>query len=130
MRAILATGLLVLQLRPMLGMALCGALSGGDASRMEIDCPMPEGRPADGTAPAGYATDAPTSGTNANSALTLPTDPHQCVLAEFCLTTPPAISSVQYALINAPPDSRLVIGPSADLHRAQIRTPPVPPPKV
>ena len=42
MRAFVATGLLLLQLRPMLGMALCRAFSGGDGDRMEIDCPMPE----------------------------------------------------------------------------------------
>lgn len=130
MRSILATGLLLFQLRPMLGMALCQAFSGGDGSRLEIDCPMPEGRAPDSTAPAADATDSPTSGPAADPALTLPADPHQCVLAEFCLTTPPAISSAQYALINAPPDSRVVVGPSADHHRAQIRTPPVPPPKV
>ena len=130
MRAFLATGLLVLQLRPMLGMVLCQALSGGDGDRLAMDCPMPKARPADGAAPGGYAVGSPASGPNTGSTLTLPGDGPRCGLAEFCLTTPPAISPAHHALIRAPLDSRLGIGPSVDLHRAQIRTPPVPPPKV
>ena len=121
MRAIMATGLLLLQLRPMLAIAICQAQSGGVGARTEITCPMPETEAA--------AEDPLRHESGSSSALTLPDDIHQCRLAEFCLTMPPAVQAGQHALISPTTDSHLVIVRSGDVLRAANRTPPVPPPK-
>ena len=117
----MATGLLLLQLRPMLAIALCQAQSGGIGDRTEITCPMPETQ-----AP---AEDPLRHESGSNSALTLPDDVYQCGLAEFCLTAPPAVQPGHHTLISPTTDSPVVIVRSGDVLRAENRTPPVPPPK-
>ena len=131
MRAITATILLLLQLRPIMGVALCQVFSGGDGERMELGCPMSEAQAVPGTlSEDGSVSDPATSGPGTGPALVVSADVHGCLLAEFCLTSPPALRSVQLSLVSPLPYSRLTIRPAADAHTALNRTPPVPPPKL
>ena len=117
MRAFVATVLLLLRTQPLLGAALCQFLSGEDGDRMDVGCPMP--------ATDGSVEVAPSATNEAvvTSAL------HECVFAEICAPTPPAVGQTESPLIADLPEHPLVSRPSAPTLPTEGRAPPVPPPR-
>jgi hypothetical protein len=124
MRSFVSAMLLFLQVEPVAGVAFCHVLAAGDPDRMEAGCPMPDSqRPAPAVA-TGEANASPMAG----STLGALDPPHDCVLAEVCLVTTPALlpSPVAFALV--PPPS--LSGPcgSEPVQGVEHPAPPVPPP--
>src|SRR5437867_11055180 len=99
MQATVATLLLLLQLRPVVGVLLCRVLSGAEGSRMEAGCPMPEARAAEPSPGGGPASER--AGEKTNPALTAG-ESHECVFAELCTTTPPVIRLARAQIIGLP----------------------------
>ena len=117
MRAFLSAILLALQAQPLVGIALCAGLAGGEGDRMEVGCPMPEAR-AEVDRPAD-----PSSGPVASASSPI----HDCLLAESCLVTTPAVLPVPVTFGLATP-STTIIHIQDSFRTAELRAPPVPPP--
>ena len=117
MRVFVATVLLLLRTQPLLGAALCQFLSGGDGDRMEVGCPMPAAEGSVEVAPGATSEAAVTSVL------------HECVFAEICAPTPPAVGQAESMLIADLPERPLVSRPSAPTPPTEGRAPPVPPPR-
>ena len=116
MRALVATALLLLQLQPVLGVALCSAMGGTDGDRMEADCPMPE---------SGVGRDAKhTDGWSA------PNTWHECVFAEACAPSPIVVHQARTGIVSLPLQFDAAVPLPDPLLPTEGRSPPVPPPKV
>lgn len=115
MRAFVATAMLLFQLQPVLGVALCSAMGGTDADRMEAGCPMPES----GVGRAAYY----------NEGWSAPNNSHECVFAVAC--TPPSnvVPSLRPAMVTSPPEFNAPVRPADLVLPTEGRTPPVPPPR-
>ena len=115
MRAFVGTAILLLQLQPVLGVALCGAMGGSDGKRMEAGCPMPEAE----ISRYAYHTDR----------WSAPNISHECVFAEACTPAPTLVHSARLTILALP----LQFAPSVRLPDLLLptegRSPPVPPPK-
>ena len=120
MRDLLSILLLLTQFQPLVGVALCQGLAGGEASLIEDGCPMPEATPGE----ANRRVTDPLSGTTLTSATSL----HDCMFAEACLNASPAVISAKLAFRSVPPphdrSSRIV----SALHGSDEFPPPIPPP--
>lgn len=115
MRALVASAILLFQLQPFLGAALCSALGRADGERMEAGCPMPE-------SDAG-GVDHRTVGWSA------PDISHACVFAEACAPSPTVVNSVGSGIVSLPPEFDGAVGLPDLFLPAEGRSPPVPPPK-
>lgn len=115
MRALVATAMLLVQLQPVLGVALCGAMGGTDADRMEVGCPMPE---------SGVGRDSHhTEGWSA------PNTSHECVFAEACAPSSTIVPSVRLAMVSLLPEFNAPVRLADLVLPTEGRSPPVPPPK-
>lgn len=119
MRVIVSAFLLLAQLQPLFGVALCQGLASTEPSLMEDACPMPEL----GQAAAAQPDDV--------SALTITpaTATPGCVFVEACLTAPPAVIPARMVLGSMLP-SGVSFRPATALHGAEDRAPPIPPPNL
>lgn len=115
MRAILATALLFLQFQPILGVALCSAMSGAEGDQMEAGCPMPGA--------------AGGEDLHLGEGWSSPNTSHECVFAEACATPPNAVRVVRLAIVGVPAQYHLVSRPSDLILPTEAHSPPVPPPR-
>jgi hypothetical protein len=115
MRPLVALAMLLLQLQPVLGVALCSAMGGSDGGRMEAGCPMPE--------LGGGGADYHTAGWSA------PNTSHECVFAEACAPSPTVVHSAPPGVVSLPPHFDSVVRLPDILLPTEGRSPPVPPPK-
>jgi hypothetical protein len=111
--------LLLAQLPPLVGVALCQGLARAEAELMEDGCPMPD----TGRVRADPQDDVRTL------VVTTATSTHGCVFAEACLASPPAVIPAAMAFGTLPPSSA-IFQPAAALHGADATAPPLPPPNL
>lgn len=115
MRVFVATAMLLLQLQPVLGVALCSAMGGSDGELMEAGCPMPESGSSN--------TDYQSEGWSA------PLTSHDCVFAEACAPSPTIVHSASTGVVSLTPQFDAVLRFTRLHLPTEGRSPPVPPPK-
>jgi len=115
MRTTVATALLLLQFQPILGVALCSAMSGAEGNQMEAGCPMPGA--------------AGGEDLFLGEGWSSPNTSHECVFAEACATPPNAVRVVRLAIVGVPAQYHLVSRPSDLILPTEGHSPPVPPPR-
>ena len=95
---------------------------------MEVGCPMPEAAQVPSAAGVGSSAQrAPEP--NTRTPLALPAASHECVFAELCAPTPPAVAQVGSTLVTDLPEHPLVGWPPAHTLPTESPAPPVPPPR-
>jgi hypothetical protein len=112
---------LLLQMQPVWGLALCMGLGAADQGNMETGCAM-----------ADHATARPAAVESGQPSVSdaTPAHPtgHGCMLADICtLVTPTVALKPALLLVPNSPDSP-AIWPSQNLHGQVYRAPPTPPP--
>ena len=120
MRGLVSVLLLITQLQPLVGVALCEGLARTEASLMEDGCPMPEVK-SDRSSPSA-------AGLPSGPMLTSADPVHDCVFAEACLNASPALNPAKLAFQSAQPPHDQSFRAVSALHGSDEFPPPIPPP--
>lgn len=115
MRTLVATAMLLLQLQPVFGVALCSAMGGSEGGGMEAGCPMSKsGAGVGNSPPEGWSAPNPS---------------HECVFSEACAPAPAIIHSAAPGIVSLQPQFDRFIPLPGLVLPTEGRSPPVPPPK-
>lgn len=120
MRALVSVLLLMAQLQPLAGMALCRGLAAAEPGLMEDGCPMPESAP-------GQVSERVTD-PSSSSILPSTGSLHDCGFAGACLNASPAVIPAKVAFRTVPPPHEQSLRVVGTLHGSDEFPPPIPPP--